>query len=183
MSNVRVCQNFIFIFFGWGEIKCLLSSKFHFLRNRPALARAALLWVSTRATWISFPDWISKSGGRRDGKERWAGKKTFLNSFFLLFWSIRNCAHRSRHFAYRSIDITYHHVLFFTRPYPPCVCRVWRRAENGKGPRHFDDERWPYISAIAHLTLIFLGGNTPGALQVHQSIEKKNAEGLLFFLR
>jgi hypothetical protein len=37
------------------------------------------------------------------------------------------------------------------------------------------------ISAIAHLTLIFLGGNTPGALQVHQSIEKKNAEGLLFF--
>jgi hypothetical protein len=58
---------------------------------------------------------------------------------------------------------------------------VWRRAENGKGPRHFDDERWLYISAIAHLTLIFLGGNTPGALQVHQSIEKKNAEGLLFF--
>lgn len=43
----------------------------------------------------------------------------------------------------------------------------------------FEDER--YISAIAHLTLIFLGGNTPGALQVHQSIEKKNAEGLLFF--
>jgi hypothetical protein len=31
---------------------------------------------------------------------------------------------------------------FFTPPYPPCVCRVWRRAENGKGPRHFDDERW-----------------------------------------
>jgi hypothetical protein len=182
MSNVRVCQNFIFIFFGWGEIKCLLSSKFHFLRNRPALARAALLWVSTRATWISFPDWISKSGGRRDGKERWAGKNFFKFIFSLILIDPKLRAPQPPFCL--SIDRYYISPCPFF--YPPISSLCVQSVETGRKRKRTKTFWWWTLALyIRHCSfdIDFLGWKHAGSVASSPIYREEECWRATFFLR